>query len=148
MVAATRRAWIYVTDLQRQRLIIGVLMLALAWPTYQSYDFHGSDIMAIACVGAGVCGIAMWRYQPDAGRNDTRDTFLGLSMAFAFAIRFVAFVVDDYRSVDGNIFDVKNQIEMYRGASAPVIHLIFVYLGLAIASRPLRYRNGRERAGD
>lgn len=140
MRMAATRLLLWVTALPRQRLIIGVLLLALTWPTYQTYDFRGSDLMAAVCFGAGVCAVALWKVAPDATITDRRDTFIGLGVTVAFMIRLVAFVGNDIRTVDGSLLSVSTQRELYEGASAPIIHLLLIFVGLVLAARPIRNR--------
>jgi peptidoglycan/LPS O-acetylase OafA/YrhL len=134
---------LWLTTLRKQRLIIGVLLLLLARPTYITYDFRGTWIMAILCVAGGVVGILMGLLYPHADETDERDTFLGIIVALTFLVRFVVFVAEDLRSID-DLWSWAALGELYDGGSAPIIHLMLTYVGLVLAARPFRSgeRNG------
>lgn len=125
---------LWATTIRKQRFVLGLLMLLLARPTYVYYDFRGTGLMAAMCVAGGVVGIGTALLYPRADHADSRDTFLGFTISLVFLARFVVFV-----TAEGNpwLFVVGRQ-------TAPIVHLMFVYIGLLLAARPFRHRLEQE----
>lgn len=130
---------LWATTLRKQRMVLGVLLLALSRPTYIAYEFRGAGLLSALCVAGGLVGIGTALLFPHSDHTDERDTFLGAAVAAVFATRFVVFVYDDLQGVD-SLLSIQAVEQLYDGASAPLIHLMLLYVGMAIAARPFRAR--------
>lgn len=136
------RATLWMTTLRKQRFILGGLLLALAWPTYAAYDFRGTWIMATLCIAGGIVGVGMAVLHDGSDDSDERDVFLGGIVALTFLARLVIFLIEDLSDVD-DLLSTEALHELYDGGSAPIIHLMLIYVGLVIAARPIRRRTDR-----
>ena len=145
MGLALVRFVLWATTLRKQRFVLGALLLLLAHPTYAGYDFRGASLLSAMCLAGGVVGVGTALLFPHADHTDDRDVFLGVAVSLVFATRFVVFVYDDLQKVEDPL-SLAAVRELYDGASAPIIHLMLLYVGMLIAARPFRARE--ERAGD
>ena len=113
----------YITSLRCQRIVFGVVMLAIALPTAKTYDFWGTNAMAYtAALGGSVAlGLAI----ADPPRTDRRQVVLGVAIMSTFGLRFLVFAIESVR---------RNQtlVDVYLGSSALWIHCAMFYVGCVV----------------
>jgi len=124
----------HVTSLRAQRIVFGIVMLAIALPTAATYEFWGTNIVAYtAALGGSVSLGLAWANPP---KSDRRQVVLGVAIMATFGLRFVVFAIESIRRNE-------NLVDLYLGSSALWIHCAMFYVGCVVLRDWYQARHGR-----